>query len=315
MEPQNSKLLKEHMFRIDLDLAGNCNRRCSFCPRSGDYPNVDEFMSLDVVREVIERMKEISFDGWVELAGRGEPTLHPDFEKVVSLLADDKDKTWNIRVTTNGYQLGRNWKYCYKKIDWLILNSYESEYEYNKRVEKYVKLPNGNRVEHYYKPDGLSVEEMNKINNVPDTVEPGKTWKYQFNNRAGWFSEKFANDPCYHPVRQIFINYDGNYQMCCNDWTYQVSIGNVLEHNLWDMYLNNPKIQRIKWALLNGNRKDIKPCSMCDDAQGRKSVKSIERVKSTNEYKHHLVKIASTDGLKYKEELRGSDYIPISFKD
>lgn len=313
MDSQNSKLLKDHMFRIDLDLAGNCNRRCSFCPRSGDYPNVDEYMSLEIVREVIDRMREISFDGWVELAGRGEPTLNPDFEEIVRLLTP-KDRTWKVRVTTNGYQLGKHWKSSYKLIDWLILNSYESQYEYDKRVEKYEVLENGNRVEHYYKPDGVSIEEINKMNKVPDTVEPGKYWKYQFNNRAGWFSKEFENMPCYHPVRQIFINYTGEYQMCCNDWTYQVGIGNVLEQNLWDMYLNHPKIQRIKWALLNGNRKDVKPCSMCDDNQGKRAQGAIDRVKKTNEYRHHLVKIASTEGLKYKEELRGSDYIPISFK-
>lgn len=313
MEPQNSKLLKEHMFRIDLDLAGNCNRRCSFCPRSGDYPNVDEFMPLEVVEEVIERMKEISFKGWVELAGRGEPTLHPEFEKVVSLLTTE-DRTWKVRVTTNGYKLGHYWKNAYKRIDWLILNSYDSQYEYDKRVEKYVTLECGNRVEHYYKPDGLSIEEINKMKDVPDTVEVGKKWKYQFNNRAGWFSDEFANVPCYHPVRQIFINYDGNYQMCCNDWTTQVSIGHVLEHNLWDMYLNNPKMQRIKWALLNGNRKDVLPCSKCNDAQGKRAQGVIDRVRATSEYKHHLVKIASTSGLKYKEELRGSNNIPITFK-
>ena len=93
MDSQNSKLLKDHMFRIDLDLAGNCNRRCSFCPRSGDYPNVDEYMSIEIVREVIDRMREISFDGWIELAGRGEPTLNPDFEEIVRLLTP-KDRTW-----------------------------------------------------------------------------------------------------------------------------------------------------------------------------------------------------------------------------
>lgn len=314
MEPQESKLLKEHMFRIDLDLAGNCNRRCSFCPRSGKYPNVNEYMSLEVVHEIIARMREISFTGWVELAGRGEPTLHPDFEKIVRLLTPP-DKTWNVRVTTNGYQLGKHWKCSYKLIDWLILNSYDSEYEYDKRVEKYVTLENGNRVEHYYKPDGLSIEEINKINSVPDTVEVGKSWKYQFNNRAGWFSDKYKKMPCYHPIRQIFISYKGDYQMCCNDWTTQVTIGSVLENNLWDMYLNNPKMQRIKWALLNGNRGDILPCSKCDDGQGGKAKKTIDRVKKYPEYKYHIVKIAGSTGKEYKEELRGSDYIPISIQD
>jgi organic radical activating enzyme len=314
MEPLESKLLKEHMFRIDLDLAANCNRRCSFCPRSGSYPNINDYMSQDIVREIIERMREISFDGWVELAGRGEPALHPEYEQIISLLTVP-DRTWKVRVTTNGFQLGKYWKYAYQKIDWLILNSYESQYEYDKRVEKYVKLANGNRVEHYYKPDGLAIEEINQMNKVPDTVELGKTWKYQFNNRAGWFSDKLAKMPCYHPIRQIFINYKGDYQMCCNDWTYQITIGNVLENNLWDMYLNNPKMQRIKWALLNGNRKDVLPCSMCDDSQGGRAAGAISRVKASSEYRYHLVKIASTEGTKFKEELRGSDYIPITLKD
>jgi hypothetical protein len=112
-------------------------------------------------------------------------------------------------------------------------------------------------------------------------------------------------------MRQIFIDYNGFYQMCCNDWTYQVKIGHVLERGLIDMYINDPKMNRVRWSLLNGERDRVKPCSMCDDTQGGKAStkQDIERLMKTDDYKYHIAKIAGTTGLKYRESLESGDNI------
>ena len=122
------------------------------------------------------------------------------------------------------------------------------------------------------------------------------------------------SEPCWHPMRQIFIDFDGNYQMCCNDWTYQVKIGNVHERSLIDMYVNDPKLNRIRWALINGRRDVIKPCSECNDCQGSKkrSKDIIAHFKTTPEYRNHVHKIASNEGAEYKKELMsGFDFTKV----
>ena len=320
--------LLKHLMRLDFDLTGLCNRQCSFCPRSLDanpvYPNINKHLPLETIQIVIDELRSIDFAGWIELAGRGESTLHKQFDTIVDMLTTGP-RRWKVRLTTNGYELDDWWNSSVgMKLDELILNSYESEQQYIDRQQKYVTLPSGGKVFHYYKQDGFTIEQ---VNNMPGYVENGKKWKHAFNNRAGYFKEQdrryqnldytnivrlpngqsvdIARSPCWHPVRQIFIDYEGNYQMCCNDWSSQIKIGNVTERSLIDMYLNDPKINRIRWRLLNKDRIPILPCFMCDDIQGATTGTAavIEKFRATKEYSHHVVPLARI-GRSYDKDLR-----------
>lgn len=309
--------LLKFLVRIDLDLTGLCNRQCSFCPRSLDadpvYPNINKQMSLETVEIILKELRSINFKGWFELAGRGESTLHKHFETIVDMVTA-QPREWKVRLTTNGYRIEDWWDSPVgMKLDELILNSYESRQQYEQRQKQYVKLPSGGSVYHYYKQDGFTI---NQINNMPSYVEDGKNWKHAFNNRAGYFKSQdrrneeleytnivtlpngkkinIAQSPCWHPVRQIFIDFDGNYQMCCNDWSSQIKIGNVHERSLVDMYLNDPKINRIRWRLINKDRMQVLPCAMCDDIQGATTQTNevIKKFVGTNVYKEHVVSLA-----------------------
>lgn len=297
--------LLHYLVRVDLDLTGLCNRQCSFCPRSLDanplYPNINKQMSLKTVEIVIEELLLSNFHGWIELAGRGESTLHKQFETIVDMLTSGS-RRWKLRLTTNGYKINEWWNSPVgMKLDELLLNSYESEQEYIERQQKYKQLPSGGRVFHYYKQDGFTI---NQINNMPKYIEEGKEWRHAFNNRAGYFKKKkwwsqtskttVTEAACWHPIRQIFIDFDGNYQMCCNDWLNQIKIGNVHERSLIDMYINDPKVNRIRWHLLNNKRDRILPCANCDDIQGlqKGTVDTINAFKQTGSYREHVIPLA-----------------------
>ena len=318
----------KHLVRIDLDLTGLCNRQCSFCPRSLDadpvYPNVNKQMSLETIEIILRELRSIDFDGWFELAGRGESTLHKKFEQIVDMITTGPRK-WKVRLTTNGYELDEWWNSPVgMKLDQLYLNSYESKEQYDERRKKYVTLPSGGKIYHYYKQDGFTIDQ---INNMPAYEEDGKNWKHAFNNRAGYFRNqnrsndvldytnlnikadgskiKIKESPCWHPMRQIFIDYDGNYQMCCNDWLSQIKIGNVHERSLIDMYLNDPKINRIRWKLINKDRLSILPCASCDDIQGgtKGTMNVIGQFRQTPAYREHLIPLAKI-GQRFDEGLK-----------
>ena len=303
--------LKKYLIRVDLDLTGLCNRTCYFCPRTfKSYPNVNEHMSLETIKIVLEELRSFNFSGVIELAGRGEPTLHREFDKVVDLVTAEP-RTWTVRVTTNGYRIDKLWD-VYAKIDELILNTYTNKEDSDYMRQKYVRLPNGRLIEHYFKPDTLSIEEINKLGSQEDTSNPGTYFKYLFNNRAGVFSKSREDTGCFHPIRQIFIDYHGNYQMCCNDWKYQIKIGNVHERSLMDMYEKDPKLNRIRWRLLNKQRDAILPCKMCDDQQGGRpnTVKVINKLKHTDTYRVGIISYAR-EGATYDDELSGIEMRPV----
>jgi len=301
----------KYITRVDLDLTGLCNRTCYFCPRTfKSYPNVNEHMTFETIKIVLAELRSINFKGVIELAGRGEPTLHAEFEKVVDLVTA-QPRNWKVRVTTNGYRIEKLWP-VYAKIDDLILNTYSNQEESDYRREKYPRLQNGQLVDHYFKPDTLSVEEINKLGRQADTKNPGSYFNYLFNNRAGVFSDERVDDGCWHPMRQIFIDYKGNYQMCCNDWKYQIIIGNVHERSLLDMYENDEKMNRIRWQLLQGNRAAIVGCRSCDDKQGGRprSVQIMDKFKASDEYKT-IVNPSAREGKKYDDELYGVEMHPV----
>jgi len=307
---EQSKTLKNYLHRVDLDLTGLCNRTCYFCPRTfKSYPNVNEHMSLETIEIVLKELRTFGFKGVIELAGRGEPTLHKDFGKVVDLVTA-QPRNWTVRVTTNGYRIDKLWGE-YAKIDELILNTYTNQEDSDLMRKKYVELPNGRRIEHYFKPDTNTVEQMNKLGKQEDTVSGGH-FTYQFNNRAGVFSDKGSTAGCFHPIRQIFIDYHGNYQMCCNDWKYQIKIGNVHDRSLIDMYENDPKLNRIRWRLLNNNRSAILPCKTCDDKQGesKNSIHWINKIKSLDVYKQGIIPSAKVGAI-YDDELTGIEMRPV----
>lgn len=317
-----------HIVRIDLDLTGLCNRQCTFCPRSLDanplYPNINKQMALETVEIAVKEMLSIDFRGWFELAGRGESTLHKQFDTIVDMVTPPNRK-WKVRLTTNGYKIDQWWNTSVgMKLDQLYLNSYESKEEYTERQQKYVTLPSGGAVYHYYKQDGYTIDQINKM---PGYKEDGKWWKHAFNNRAGYFKEqdrrndelnytnlaeapdgkkiKIIDSPCWHPMRQIFIDYDGNYQMCCNDWSSQIKIGNIHERSLMDMFVNDEKINRIRWRLINKDRSEILPCSMCDDIQGatETTIKTVNKFKTSRGYREHVIPLAKV-GRKFDHDLK-----------
>lgn len=298
--------------RVDLDLTGLCNKTCSFCPRySKNYPNENIHMPLETIQIVLDELRNINFRGVLELAGRGESTLHREFEKVVEMVTA-QPRTWTVRLTTNGYRIEKYWDNLYKKFDMLILNTYTTEEEFEKRKAIYPALANGKLVEHYFKPDGLSIQEINKMSGWT-TLENPVNFRYSFNNRAGAFNDNGNNFPCWHPMRQIFIDYRGNYQLCCNDWKYQVKIGNVHERSLIDMYNNDVKLNRYRWLLINKGRGSVFACSKCDECSGGKqgTRDMIDKFKKTPEYRYVLLR--SQEGLtdEIKREVSGPDLIPI----
>ena len=70
--------------------------------------------------------------------------------------------------------------------------------------------------------------------------------------------------PCIHPMRGIFINFDGELQMCCNDWSHQIGFANVKDVNMFREWRDNKELRRISTELINGNRDAVPPCSVCD---------------------------------------------------
>lgn len=137
-----SKLLK-HLDKIKLLQDGKrpspvmfhmspcnpCNLTCSFCCFANR--TLKEMLTLDQMKKAIDSFVELGATG-MELTGGGEPTLHPDFGKVVNYAYE---KGLKIGVVTNGttitkwHKVGNVWD----KLEWIRLGMYGfyEGYEYD----------------------------------------------------------------------------------------------------------------------------------------------------------------------------------------
>ncbi|PWT94048.1 MAG: hypothetical protein C5B55_03370 [Blastocatellia bacterium] len=93
--------------RLTIELVNICNLHCSYCFRAEDalYNSKPEFLSVPVLRKVLSDAKRVAGTTRVIFTG-GEPTLHPEFETVLSAVAESGMKS---SFVTNGWHFERVW--------------------------------------------------------------------------------------------------------------------------------------------------------------------------------------------------------------
>ena len=86
-------------------------------------------------------------------------------------------------------------------------------------------------------------------------------------NYAGNIPQTFSKGNlgfCNYPFRKLTIAYNGDVLLCCDDFMYKTSFGNVMTNKLIDCW-NNPELNTIRLSLLDNKR--IGLCERCNDFQ------------------------------------------------
>ena len=94
---------------IKVELVEGCPLRCPFCGINGLGLARDEYHYADLamVKAVIDDIASWSPRSRIEMAGRGEPTRHPQLEAILAHMRSRLSKT-QLMMTTNGVDgLGR----------------------------------------------------------------------------------------------------------------------------------------------------------------------------------------------------------------
>ena len=86
--------------QLEIVFSDLCNRTCKFCPRSVDYPNTNDNMSVDDAELIKERLMEFDYKGAMTISGKGEPLLNKNALDCISKL-----KQWKPFLITNGDSL------------------------------------------------------------------------------------------------------------------------------------------------------------------------------------------------------------------
>lgn len=243
VQSQGARDLISTLRVVEINPLDICNRSCSFCPQSSDHflPKRGR-VSLKIIEKIANDLEEICFDGRVTFTGFGEPLLYKDLIAAISILKSKITRVQWIEVVTNGDYLTR---------------------------ERVLALDNAgctNVTVSMYDGD-LSHVFLPMFQNTDIDV----TLKHSYNgflevNRNEMLVRTdilTKNDPCYLPFYKMVIDMDGNVILCSNDWSRSVDLGNIVDQSISSIWLDQKYVDYRK-KLIDGNRKDCKPCSKCN---------------------------------------------------
>lgn len=238
-----SRQFIKNVTTIEINPTELCNLKCNFCPRSTFYPNQNLHMSLETAEEIYSQLMDIKYKGWVSITGRGEPTLHPEFDKL-SAIFQRKERTWKVKSTTNGKNLKKWWD-ALMEYDLVTYSLYKENKEQAKTIkEKYKHIKN---MDIKHRPINMDWTERSN-----------------FTNRAGALDGVYIkNDKrCDVALVKLFIDYDGIYRLCCEDWKDKIKLGTIFEEHIGDYIETNGKLKSIQKQLIHGDR-PYSPCKDC----------------------------------------------------
>ncbi len=317
---------------FDIELTNRCNALCHFCPR--DETPQQGFMSFDTFKQAIHRAEELETLPAINTTGQGEPLIHPEIEKFVRYCGE---RDIPHAMTTNASLLTRQkaenlLDAGLKEISISVSDlreDYEDVYvlEWNNTLENILTFMEANQnraevtinmVSHEYNHD--KIEAMKDywrqygIDNflVFNQTNRGGACKHGnlFQGNVKYFEEAEAilreakvSAMCSAPFIYLFVGWNGNYYICCNDYRKTTPLGNVFDHSIEEM-------DAIKKLNLSHGIQACVDCNIDPINKIREKLFEIEQDIATPLELDSLVSTLSAQQKKQPEELNVSDWKP-----
>jgi len=279
---------------IQAEPSGFCNLKCVFCPVND--VNVQKYLKKDTMtlltfKKMVDQCADFPQAVKIlRLIGAGEPLLNKNLPEMI-VYAKQSKAFEKIEITTNGTLLNPDVSTSliesgldilkvsleatdderFNEISGVRLRVDEIKenikffYRNRKDCLVYIKtsdaaVRNEAEKQFFFKEyddicDYIFVENVVQIWPEYDvkTAQADKT-------RYGR-SEKIEKPVCVQPFKLLSITADGEVFPCCADWKRQLSLGNINDISLMEMW-NGNKLLRLRLSLLKNNA--VTPCSVCD---------------------------------------------------
>jgi len=307
----------------DLEVTNACNTSCIFCPR--DKTGKKGFIDANTYKKAIQRAQESGVVREIQYAGLGEPLLH---RGIVDFVRFSTDQGLDSYITTNASLLKKQLaselidaglKGVYLSVSGLN-NTYEEIHKLDFKVTKknildFIDISNGRcRMT-------IAIVICENNNNEIDTII--KFWKnngisnialYPQINRGGALENVSFNylkskrlyvqaveilqsnnitTLCGAPFFFWFVGWDGNYYLCCHDYSKELPLGNVFDKSM-------KEIIDIKERCLLDNPTICRKCSLSPISRVMEVLSRLERQEVKHDELETLVKSLKTGQVKWK---------------
>jgi radical SAM protein with 4Fe4S-binding SPASM domain len=251
---------QEHMIpmwsRLMIELHSDCNRDCTFCPRYNDYSgirkdkngnHVKKQMPTWKIKDIIDQVVKLGYHGSIGFHRLSEPFLDNRYIEVGTYA---KEKGLIIRDHTNGDILKKNPDFI-KQIDNLVDFLTIGLYDYKNKKEKYEQMKFW-RAQFNKTKIGFSLAAEYPLNRINSELETD-----DINSNLN------KNFPCLWPMWGLWIRYDGELSLCCEDDQCRFGIGNVFDKSIKDLWLSKKHIEIVNTLKKNNGRLNFELCKKC----------------------------------------------------
>ena len=288
---KNGKTVCDYLpLRLWVEATNNCNLSCPMCPNSLPKKVEKGFMKLDTFKKIVDQCHTYVAD--INLDHRGESLLHDELPAMIFYAKQHKIAT---RINTNATLLTKEKSaaliqsgldFISFSIDGVDPESYEkirkAKFEdVIKNAKNFLILKKKLNSPTPYtmielldfpdrKNDPQKIKNFKKrFKSLPlDTIaiKPLHNWGGAISKFNETDVQGRENTPSYPPCTNIWysmvILWDGTVTICCQDWYNEISLGNIHNSTLENMWNSEP-IVAIRDLIAHRQYQQIEICSQC----------------------------------------------------
>lgn len=235
---------------IEIETYNRCNGSCGFCPVSkGNDTREERWMDEELFHKIIEQLASINYSGRFSLFSNNEPFLDEriiDFQKY----AREGLPNAKMQLFTNGTLLTLpKFKEIINYLDYLVIDNYNP----------FLKLNATSAIiRDYCEKHPELIAKVTIVLRRPQEILTSRGGNAP--NRKDL--QSYPDASCCLPFKQLIIRPDGKVSLCCNDPLGLMTLGDVSEDSLQDIWYGE-SFQNVRDLLLKG-RKTLDHCRYCD---------------------------------------------------
>lgn len=261
-----------------------CNLRCVMCFQIDESFSANKEFMGKMDFELFKKIIDDAYYGGtkaITLASRGEPTLHPELDKMLEYCSG---KFYELKLNTNGTRLSDKLSHQILKsgVTDLVfsIDSYEKQEYESIRVKGVFEQVLNNvikfkEIKEQYYPNSKCTTRVSgvKVNKNQDQKTFKEFWeKYvdhvvlvEIENRWDTYHNPTSvagHGPCPYLWERMYIWYDGICNPCDSDYKSELAVGSVKEKSIKEIW-HGFKYTKLRQDHLGGKRNCCFPCDRC----------------------------------------------------
>lgn len=238
---------------VNIETINTCTRKCPYCKFGLDRKWEKKFMPVDVFEKILCDLKSVAYSGLIGPFVNNEPLMDSRMVLFVGMISS---------------LLPSAQSYLYSNGDLAELGLLRSLFDAGLR-KMIISVHSPERISDFEEFLRRFGSDRISLFHVYDFDR-----KNSFHNRGGSIGtdtvnqRRFQGQGCVLPFRQAVINPEGTVYLCCCDFYYDVTFGNVKSSSLADIFSNDGRLNEIRDHLMQKGRKGLSLCQECSVPPG-----------------------------------------------